>query len=142
MPTLPDQKYTEIRNKYSQFTEHILDIDEFTKPKVYNGPKAVVQKIINLILLKPGTYPTRPYMGVGLIEKYRYSFTDEKETLQADINNQIQTYLPEFSNVRVELDTSNELEKELIINIVVDKSVYTITLDSDRKTLKWLIYGD
>ena len=142
MPTLPDQKQTEIKNKYSQFTEYILDLDEFNKPKVYNGPKAIVQKIVNLILLKPGTYPTRPYMGVGLVEKYRYSFTDDKESLQADINDQIQTYLPELTNVRVELDVNAEKNKILLINIIIDQSVYTVSLDSDRKTLTWLIYGN
>ena len=138
MPSLPEQKKTELRSKYEQYSEFVLDIDEFSKPKVLTGPKAVVQKIINLILLKPGTYPTRPYMGVGLIENYRYTFTDDLDRLQADINEQIQTYLPEFSAVRVELDTSMEKNKILLINIIIDNSMYTITLDSDRKTLEWL----
>lgn len=138
MPNLPDQKTTELHNKYEQFTEYVLDIDEFNRPKVLTGPKAIVQKIINLILLKPGTYPTRPYMGVGLIENFRYTFTDELDKLQGEINDQIRTYLPEFSAVRVELETSMEKNKILVINIIIDSAIYTISLDSDRKTMEWL----
>jgi hypothetical protein len=139
---LPEQKTSELKNKYSQFTEHVLAKDEFNNPKVLNGPNAIVQKILNLILLRPGTYPTRPYMGVGLIENFRYTFTDEIDKLEAEINEQIRTYLPEFESVNVNLDTTMEKNKVLLINIIVDSSVYTISLDSDKKTLDWVIHGD
>ena len=139
MPNLPPQKTTEIKNKYSQYSEHLLEKDEFNKPKVLTGPKAIVQKIIELILLRPGTYPTRPYMGVGLMENFRYTFTDDIVKLQEEINSQIRTYLPEFTGVKVELDTTMEKNKALLIHVIIDSGVYTISLDSERKTLEWLM---
>ncbi|MBQ8130920.1 MAG: hypothetical protein IJ193_00350 [Bacilli bacterium] len=138
MASVPDQRMMDINNKYSQYTEHVLDIDEFKKPKVYTGPRAVVHKILELIMMKPGTYPTRPYMGVGLVENFRYTFTDKISDLSATINEQIATYLPEFSSVRVELDTSMEHDKRLVIYIIIDSMTYTVALDTDKKTLSWI----
>lgn len=138
MASVPDQRMMDINNKYSQYTEHVLDIDEFKKPKVYTGPRAVAHKILELIMMKPGTYPTRPYMGVGLVENFRYTFTDKISDLSATINEQIATYLPEFSSVRVELDTSMEHDKRLVIYIIIDSMTYTVALDTDKKTLSWI----
>ena len=70
-------------SKFDQYKEHLLGINEFNKPKVVNGPIAVCYKIIELILMRPGTYPTRPYMGIGLVENFRYTFTDKIDELQA-----------------------------------------------------------
>lgn len=126
-------------SKFDQYKEHLLGINEFNKPKVVNGPIAVCYKIIELILMRPGTYPTRPYMGIGLVENFRYTFTDKIDELQALTEEQIRIYLPEFDSVKVTYDTVLEKDKILIIHIFVDDSVYTVTLDTDRKTLTWLI---
>lgn len=126
-------------SKFDQYKEHLLGINEFNKPKVVNGPIAICYKIIELILMRPGTYPTRPYMGIGLVENFRYTFTDRIDELQALTEEQIRIYLPEFDSVKVTYDTVLERDKILIIHIFVDDAVYTITLDIDRKTLTWLI---
>lgn len=126
-------------SKFDQYKEHLLGINEFNKPKVVNGPIAVCYKIIELILMRPGTYPTRPYMGIGLVENFRYTFTDKIDELQALTEEQIRIYLPEFDSVKVTYDTVLEKDKILIIHIFVDDVVYTVTLDTDRKTLTWLI---
>ncbi len=126
-------------SKFDQYKEHLLGINEFNKPKVVNGPIAVCYKIIELILMRPGTYPTRPYMGIGLVENFRYTFTDKIDELQALTEEQIRIYLPEFDSVKVTYDTVLERDKILIIHIFVDDAVYTVTLDTDRKTLTWLI---
>ena len=139
MSYFDEQISNDILNKYNQYSEHLLSVNEFNKPKVMTGPYAICYKIIELILMRPGTYPTRPYMGLGLVENYRYTFTDDLHNLKTDTDEQIKTYLPEFADVNVEYDTVASEEKVLLIYIYIDHQVYTVSLDTDKKTLTWLI---
>lgn len=103
-------------------TEYLLTTDEFNNPKVLQGKDAISQLLIHLILLEPGTYASRPTMGVGLVPRYRYTSEENLDVLKQDIEDQISTYLPEFSGVKVtlELDT----ESQLIINIEINGTIY------------------
>lgn len=103
-------------------TEYLLTTDEFNNPKVLQGKDAISQLLIHLILLEPGTYASRPTMGVGLVSRYRYTSEENLDVLKQDIEDQISTYLPEFSGVKVtlELDT----ESQLIINIEINGTIY------------------
>lgn len=103
-------------------TEYLLTTDEFNNPKVLEGKDAISQLLIHLILLEPGTYASRPTMGVGLVSRYRYTSEENLDVLKQDIEDQISTYLPEFSGVKVtlELDT----ESQLIINIEINGTIY------------------
>lgn len=102
--------------------EPILSTNEFNEPTILEGKDAISQLLIHLILLEPGTYASRPTMGVGLVSRYRYN--DEKSLLQLqlDIHNQISTYLPEFEDVDVSL--SLEDDGELVIDIKIDDTLY------------------
>ena len=72
-----------------------LQINSFDKPSELNDVKAWSQLLLNLIFLKPGTYPSLPEMGVG-IEDYQYDFLDEAVSeLSTRITAQQQTYLPD-----------------------------------------------
>ena len=75
--------------------ETSLQINSFDKPDELTGVKAWSQLMLNLIFLKPGTYPTQPEMGVG-IENFQYEFLEEAVAeLSAKITEQHQTYLPD-----------------------------------------------
>ena len=89
-----------ISDKYAEYS---LSITEFNRPEIATGAKAIIQKIIQLIFMNPGTYPTKPYMGIGFIKKYRYSFMDNIDELNEEVKEQIRTYLPEFQTVNVEI---------------------------------------
>lgn len=119
------------------YKEYTLDINEFNRPKVFRGPKAIINKIVELIMMNPGTYPTRPYMGVGLIKNYRYSFMDNISEIQNKINEQIHTYLPEFDGVNVTL-LSNDTAELLFIFIEINGFSYTVSLNTQTKTLSYL----
>ena len=87
----------------SQKTETSLEINSFDKPEELNEVKAWSQLLLNLIFLKPGTYPSMPEMGIG-IENYQYDFLDEAvDELTTAITSQQQTYLPDvpLSGVQV-----------------------------------------
>lgn len=112
-----------------QTKEPCLSIDEFNKPSVLKGRDAISTLLIHLILLEPGTYFNKPGMGVGLISRYRYNDKNSLETLQEDIRSQIDSYLPEFDavDVNVYMDRhSPEKEKgnEIVIEITIDKVIY------------------
>lgn len=75
--------------------ETSLEIDSFDKPCEYSDVAAWSQLLLNLIFLKPGTYPSLPEMGVG-IEDYQYEFLDEViDALSSKINEQRTIYLPD-----------------------------------------------
>lgn len=59
--------------------------------------------LTRLILLDPGTIQSHPDMGVGLTTKYRYSLEGAEITLQSDIRQQIDTYLPRFQGAEVKV---------------------------------------
>lgn len=102
--------------------EHLLTTDEFNNPKVLTGREAISQLLIHLILLEPGTYASRPTMGVGLVSRYRYNSKDSLEQLRQDIQDQVSIYLPEFGAVNVEL--SMDEEDRLIIDIEISGTIY------------------
>lgn len=124
-------------NKNPSVTEHALSVNDFGQPLVLTDQDAIAVKLIELLLLKPGTYPTRPNMGVGLVENYRYTFFDQLEELQSEIEDQIRTYLPEFQTTDVTL-SANELTKELLITITVEGLTYALVLDGEKRTLNFL----
>lgn len=102
--------------------EYLLTTDEFNNPKVLEGKDAISQLLIHLILLEPGTYASRPTMGVGLVSRYRYTSEDNLDVLKQDIEDQISTYLPEFSGVKVTLEMDDD--DQLVINIEINGTVY------------------
>lgn len=120
-------------NKPNTVVEYYLGIDEFNHPKVYTNEDATYTLLKKLILLEPGTYPTRPEMGVGLISKYRYGEADILTILRDNIKEQIEQYLPQFHNVEVRLLLTKS--KELQIEIIINQTVYSMVYNSDIHTL-------
>lgn len=117
--------------------EYSLSVNNFGEPAVMTNQDAIAVKLIELLLLKPGTYPTKPNMGVGLVENYRYQFFDDLTDLQLVIQEQIQTYLPEYQTTNIDLSANEEL-KQLMISITIDDVTYALVLDADANTLSIL----
>lgn len=102
--------------------ESILDVDAFNKPMVLEGKEAIGTLLVRLIKLEPGTFASRPTMGVGLLSNYRYCDEQKVLELQGHIRSQIQTFLPQFQAVDV---ATNLLEDgRLIIDIIIDEILY------------------
>ena len=83
--------------------EYHLSIDEFKEPKVSTNAEAVATLLVRLLLLEPGTFQSHPDMGVGIVSRYRYNMEGKAADLEADFKRQIETYLPNFQNVRVKV---------------------------------------
>jgi hypothetical protein len=121
-------------NNTNSVTEYFLGINEFNRPTVWNDVNATYTLLIRLILLEPGTYPNHPKMGVGLVSRYRYAKGDEILQLQNDIEDQIATYLPQFTSIEVELTLTST--KDLFIQIVIDGIAYELIYRSEFETLE------
>ena len=109
--------------------EYLLTVDNFSNPQVVEGKSAIALLLSRLILLEPGSDPLHPGMGVG-IRKYRFnSEKDILNTIQRDIENQVNTYLPTFQGSEVQLSLTDE--KTLNINITVGDTTYVYSSEID-----------
>ena len=102
--------------------EMLLSVDSFKKPKVLEGKEAIGILLVRLIQLEPGTFASRPKMGVGLLSNYRYCDEEKALELQEHIKSQIRTYLPEYQAVQV--TTKLNPGGKLLIDIAIDEILY------------------
>lgn len=107
--------------------EMLLSVDSFKKPTVLEGKDAIGILLVRLIQLEPGTIPSRPKMGVGLLSNYRYCDEAKALQLQDHIKEQIRTYLPEYQGVMV--NTKLNPGGKLVIDIRIDKTLYRYEAD-------------
>lgn len=117
--------------------EYLLTVDPFQKPKVLSEKDATYTLIARLILLEKGIYTTHPDMGVGIVSRYRFTAVDELEKLRSDILEQMGQYLPEIAATDVQVLSTND--KEVIIDITVDGTLYELIFDKSTKTIKDLL---
>lgn len=95
-----------------------LSTNVFNKATEYQGKTAWFQLILNLIFLRPGTYPSIPNMGVGL-QDYEYEYIDDvKDNIRNKIEEQVNLFLPDVPLASVEV-TSVEYEGKAILLIVI-----------------------
>lgn len=92
-----------------------LAINSFDKPDELSDVRAWSQLLLNLIFLRPGTYPSVPKMGVG-IENYQYDFLDSAiNELSAAIITQQQMYLPDIPLSGVQVSKVTHSGHEILI---------------------------
>lgn len=112
---------------------HVLSLNDFNMPKVFDASDSAYVHIIQLILLEPGKYQSHPTMGVGIRSKYRHNNEDNfMNDLKSDITNQIESYLPELTDVAVSLTHNNK-----ILGIIIDTSTgtYVVAYNSVSDTM-------
>ena len=114
--------------------EHVLSLNDFNMPKVFNENDSAYVLIIRLLLLEPGKFQSHPEMGVGIRSRYR--FTNDENllvSLKNDINNQINKYLPELVATDVTV-TKNDKVIGIIIN-TADGS-YVVAYDTAKGVME------
>lgn len=109
--------------------EYFISLDKFNRPAEVTGEKAEAILLARLILMNPGSNPLHPDMGIGIKQRYRFSM-DKLPDLQREISDQINKYLPDFSN---DLSTNIILTPDKILNIEImtATTVYTLTMDTE-----------
>ena len=114
--------------------EHVLSLNDFNMPKVFNESDSAYVLIIRLLLLEPGKFQSHPEMGVGIRSRYRFN-NDENflMNLQNDIKKQIDKYLPELSATDVTI-TSNNKFLGIIINTA--DGAYVVSYDTTTDVMQ------
>lgn len=77
--------------------ELCLSIDDYSKPKVLYGMNAKTSRLLKLLYMKPGTFPSSPDMGIN-ISSYKFELMNSEVTakIQSKIESQVEQYLPEL----------------------------------------------
>lgn len=114
------------------FKEFSFSVDDFQNPKVYKDSEAMCTLLVRLLLLEPGTIQSHPEAGVGLMSKYAYSIEDDVSGLKTDFQKQIETYLPDFQGVTVNVKLKN---KVLYIGVEIDGTIYGIYYDENTSSI-------
>lgn len=113
---------------------HVLSLNEFNMPKVFDSSDSTYIHIIQLILLDPGKYQSHPTMGVGLRTKYKYSNDDNfLIDLKSNITNQIEMFLPELTGSDISLT-----HKDGVLGIIIGttKGTYAVAYNSVSDTME------
>ena len=110
--------------------EHVLSLNDFNMPKVFNESDSAYVLIIRLLLLEPGKFQSHPEMGVGIRSRYRFN---NDVNLQNDIKKQIDKYLPELSATDVTI-TSNNKVLGIIINTA--DGAYVVSYDTTTDVMQ------
>ena len=75
--------------------EHVLSINDFNMPKVFDENDSNYVLLIRLILLEPGKFQSHPTMGIGIKSRYRFNNNEDfMDSLRSDLRNQINKFLP------------------------------------------------
>lgn len=131
----------------SNIRDYLLGMDDLNRPKVIdmtiikpNVMNSCILMIIRLILLRKGTYPDIPDMGIDIRGRYRFAFESELSMLQHEIQNQIETYLPEFlaTEVTVQMKKGEKDGPKVVIQITVDGTTYELVYNISTNTIEGL----
>lgn len=119
-----------------------FDLDDFKKPICYAGADAWVHQIMQLCMMDPGCIPSNPSIGIG-ISRYEFLLEDDRRKLSQEINRQVPLFYPDMPFNKCELQTSTELEHDVIYMIITfteGKNVETAVV-AVRKGYKYIDFA-
>ena len=127
--------------------DYLLAVNDINRPKVVdmkdikpNKYNSAVTMLSRLILIRKGTYPDFPDMGIDIIGRYRFAFEDECKILAREIEEQANKYLPEFYPIQVYCELVQDNEKHKInIHIIINEVEYLLVYNISDNTLEGLL---
>lgn len=128
--------------------DYLLDIDDLNRPKVLDieniqtgTMNSAALLIIRLLLLKKGSYPDFPDLGIDIRGRYRFAFEEELITLRNELEDQISTYLPELIPVDIEVSLyrpKDSLENMILFSIIIRQVKFEILYNVAANTIEGL----
>ena len=116
--------------------EYLLDVDKRQQPKVFTKYEGDRINVFRFIMLEPGTFPTHPTLGVGLVSRWRFRDVDTiKSSLASTIEAQLKDFMPQLIDPQVTVTIVNNNNKN-IINISVrvnGELTYTFKVDEETR---------
>ena len=134
-------------NESENVRDYLLDVNDINRPKVVdmqnikpNKLNSAVTMIARLIMMKKGTIPDIPDLGIDIVGRYRFSYESELSALATDIQDQVLLYLPEFTpiNVRCEMNSTDSSKKRVDIHIIINESEYLLIYNTESNSIEGL----
>lgn len=91
---------------------------------VLKGNNAIGVLLVRLLLMTPGTNPLYPTMGVGLGTRYRFISADDIDIIRAEIERQMDLYLPIAATSKTSVILKIGNAKYLSVVIFIDDQSY------------------
>lgn len=124
--------------------DYLLDLDDIGKPKVVDMTdirrgklNSATTMIIRLLLLKKGTYPDFPNLGIDIRGRYRFMFSEELSTLESELTDQIETYLPELLPITVSAEMitiPSTTANGILFNIISNEIDFVLLYNINKNT--------
>lgn len=124
--------------------DYLLELDDIGKPKVVDMTdirrgklNSAATMIIRLLLLKKGTYPDFPNLGIDIRGRYRFMFSEELSTLESELTNQIETYLPELLPITVSAEMitiPSTTANGILFNIISNEIDFVLLYNINKNT--------
>ena len=110
--------------------EHVLSINDFNMPKVFDENDSNYVLLIRLISLEPGKFQSHPTMGIGIKSRYRFNNNEDfMDSLRSDLRNQINKFLPWIVTTEITI-TRKENTLGFIINTA--EGAYVISYNTSK----------
>lgn len=110
----------------SNVKEYTISLDDYNNPEILKGADAISLFLLRLFIMNPGEIETHPDMGIGFAKNYKYMDLDDIPKLKLHAEKQIETYLPLFQNVVVNIEKSKTIKGVLLIEIKIDNTIYSL----------------
>ena len=124
--------------------DYLLELDDIGKPKVVDMKdirrgklNSAATMIIRLLLLKKGTYPDFPNLGIDIRGRYRFMFSEELSTLESELTDQIETYLPELLPITVSAEMitiPSTTANGILFNIISNEIDFVLLYNINKNT--------
>lgn len=111
-----------------------FDIDNFGGQKYLKSADSIGSIILNLLFMRPGSYPSMPHLGINITSKL-YSISDELDVdeIKNKLQSQCTELLPYILLGEIKVFTNNIKGQDVLI--------ITINVESEDKDDGMLIYG-
>ena len=119
--------------------ELTLNRSEFNRLDQRTDKISLAQTIQNLLIIKKGTYPNQPELGIG-IEEYMFELASEDviRDLEYAIDEQIKKFIPTNYNIEFEVDTDSQYSKK---GLSVLSITFTINDNENDGSSFQLLFG-
>lgn len=138
-----------LTNTNANIRDYLLDVNDLNQPKVLDLSEIETGKmnsaallIVRLLLLKKGTYPDYPDLGIGIRGRYRFAFEEELITLRQELEEQMTLYLPELLPVEVEVSLyrpKDSLDNKILFSITIRETRFSILYNIAQNTIDGLM---
>lgn len=108
--------------------------DNFGKPKVLSDVDSISQVILNILLSKPGNYPSLPHIGID-IKSYLYKLEEEIDVLdlRSKIYSQCQELLSMVVSDDIKFYINRDDDGKPILILYIPVTVDTEPLSTDQE---------